>query len=266
MRPLVRIRRSTPFDPAFLARSPLLWPLEGAAGRLRFGDDFPSVDALARVFATVPPVRFVPATPRARRRQAIDAATLYDGRITLGRCVPTRAACWHDLMNALVWGTFPAAKRALHERQHRAIAARLEPGARVLPPRRTPELDALALLDEGGVIVLADDPAATLAHLRTGPGALHASIEGGRADAIVFGHAIFESLVLGVAPTAVAAAALPRDVAAPDPLGQIDAAFAAALGDPRRFLAPGELCRVDPREAETLERRHRPVASGGQPA
>jgi hypothetical protein len=260
MRPLVRVRRATPFDPGFLRRSRLLWPLERAAARLGALDDFPAAAALDRVFEGDAPVRFVTAVPRGRRRTAVDAASLYDGRITLERAVPTRARCWHDLMNALVWGTFPAAKRALHARQHHAIAARLAPGARVLPPTRTAELDALALVDEGGVLVSADDPAAMRAALRAGPGALRAAIIAGRADAIVFGHAIFESLVLGVSPAAVAATLLPREATLDESLRRIDVALATALGDPALFQTPGELCRVELGEAEPPTRRPAAIA------
>jgi hypothetical protein len=247
MRPLVRVRRATPFDPDFLARSSLLWPLEQAARRLGRGEGFPSRETLQRVFAGESPVRFVPSAPRGRRRVSVDPAALYDGRITLERSVPTRAGCWHDFMNALVWGTFPAAKRALHARQHRAIAARVEPGARVLPPTRTPELDALALLDEGGVVVMADDPGLMRATLRERNGALRAAVVAGSAEAIVFGHAIFESLVLGVSPAAVAAVVLERDVRAGDGsrLRAVDSALSAVLADASQLQSPGELCRVD---------------------
>jgi hypothetical protein len=250
MRPLVRVRRATPFDPDFLRRSRLLWPLEPAAARLGRLADFPEPSVLDGVFAGEPPVRFVASVPRERRRNRIDAGSLYDGRITLERRVPTRAGCWHDLMNALVWGTFPDAKLALHARQHHAIRSRLEPGARVLPPARTPELDALALLDEGGVVVSADDPAATRVALRVGPGALRAILVAGHADTVVFGHAIFESLVLGVLPAAVAAVVLPRAPAEDDPVRWIDRVLASALEEAARFRTPGELCRVDLREAD----------------
>ena len=224
MRPLVRVRRATPFDPGFLARSPLLWPLEQAARRLGPLDGFPSHEALRQVFEGQPPVRFVPAAPRGRRRGSVDAAALYDGRITLERRVPTRVGCWHDLMNALVWGTFPRAKRALHARQHRAIAARIAPGARTLPPARTRELDALALLDEGGVIVL-----------------------GGDGAMLVFGHAIYESLALGVAPAIVAAIVVGTNTARGDAdrLAHADGALASVLEDETRLTTPAELKRVD---------------------
>jgi hypothetical protein len=187
--------------------------------------DFPSVQSLDRVFGGdhgEAPVRFVPALPRprrGRRPQAIDVAALYDARITLDRVVPTRERSWHDLMNALVWGTFPRAKSALHARQHRAIVARVAPGARTLPPARTRELDALALLDEGGVVL---------------PG-------GDVTRAVVFGHAIYESLALGVPPVVVAAISLETDDPTPR---QVDEALALRIEDRQRFQGPEELTRV----------------------
>jgi hypothetical protein len=123
-------------------------------------------------------VRFEPALlpPRRRGRAALDTGRLYDARIARDRCVPTRARSWHDFLNALVWATFPRSKLALHERQHRALVERIEPGSRTLPATRTREHDALALLDEGGVVVLDD----------------------GRArETVLFGHALYEGLVLG---------------------------------------------------------------------
>ena len=241
MKPLVPVRRAAGFRPHFfkeaftraVAGDALFWPLQRAAGAFAGYDDFPPVDALGSVFRGEPPVRFVPAAPRRRRGASVDVRALYDARITLDREVPTRDRCWHDLMNVLVWGTFPRSKLALHARQHRAIAERLAPGARRLPPTRTPELDALALLDEGGVVIVAQAATAT------------------QADApIVFGHAIYESLVLGVEPAVVAGIALPvvraHNLAGLewDILGAVDRALAAFIGDEAALRAPGELRRV----------------------
>jgi hypothetical protein len=224
-------------DVAFLERlaalraSPLSAPIEGAAAAV-LGDDvtgFPSVARYERVFAAYaaggrePPVRFVEMPPkprrRGRRKGPIDPRSLYDARITLDRIVPSRPGSWHDLMNALVWGTFPRAKAALHARQHRVITARIEPGARTLPPTRTRELDALALLDEGGVLL----PRA------------------GGAAPVVFGHAIYESLAAAIPPAVVAAIDLD---AVPD-LPALDAALAAVIDDPSRLQSPEELRRID---------------------
>jgi hypothetical protein len=91
--------------------------------------------------------------------------------------VPTRPRSWHDFLNALVWGRFPRAKRALHERQHGELVSSVPAGAKHLPGARSREHDALALLDEGGVVLLA-------AH--------------GSRIGVVFGHALYEGLVLGV--------------------------------------------------------------------
>jgi hypothetical protein len=218
MRPLVAVRRAAPFDPDALARSPLFWPLARAARALGPLADFPDVATLARVFEGDPPVRFVSAAPRARRHRGgriappIDPRTLYDGRVTLAREVPTRDRCWHDFMNALVWGTFPRAKSALHARQYRAVAARVEPGATALPPARTRELDALAILDEGGVVILAEDPTALREQLKLAhPCALRDATTRGAATAVVFGHAVYESLALGVRPAVLGALVLPRE-------------------------------------------------------
>jgi Protein of unknown function (DUF3025) len=228
---VARPPRTAPFDPRFLERSPLFWPVAPAARALLeprttgASPDFPPVQSLGRVFGRdgrEAPVRFVPAAPRprrGRRPQTIDLCALYDARITLDGVVPTRARSWHDLMNALVWGTFPLAKRALHARQHRAIAARVAPGAVRLPPTRTRELDALALLDEGGVVL---------------PG-------GDVARAIVFGHAIYESLALGVPPVVVAALALDAPPGRPS---AVDEALASEIEDEARLRTPDELRRV----------------------
>ncbi|HEY4016519.1 MAG TPA: DUF3025 domain-containing protein [Polyangiaceae bacterium] len=230
MRPLVAVRQAVAAEPGFfgptLARAlehePLFFPVAAAGRALASFDDFPPVDALGCVFPGAPAVRFVPATPRRRRRAEVDARALYDARIALDGEVPTRERSLHDLMNALVWATFPRAKRALHARQHRAIVERLAPGTRRLPPTRTPELDALALLDEGGVV---------LTDRSTPP--------------VVFGHAIYESLLLGYRPSVVAAIALRVD--APDSAGGIEAidrSLADAIEDPARLRAPSEFKRV----------------------
>jgi hypothetical protein len=232
------VRRAAPFNPHFLMRDALFWPLARAARGLDRYDDFPPIEALVRVFDDDPPVRFVSAAPR-RRSAPIDQRALYDARITLDRAVPTRARCWHDLMNALVWGTFPRAKCALHARQYRAVAERLAPGARTLPPTRTPELDALALLDEGGVVLLSGDrgQARDRAHV----------VASGGKETVVFGHAIYESLVLGVLPAVVAAIVLPVDGVFEkdsDVVRAVDIALASTIEDETMLRSPGELRRI----------------------
>jgi len=189
---------------------------------------------------------------------------LYDARIVLDAEVPTRGGCWHDLMNALVWGTFPRSKLALHTRQHRAIEARVAPGARTLPATRSRELDALALFDEGGVALLAPDPT----RLRSAPARGRRPISGPElasddVDAVVFGHAIYESLVLGVRPAVVAGVVVERTTArgATDIASAVDQQLATLLRDPEAMKSPSELVRVD---LDLFSRRPSPRASSGR--
>ncbi|HEY6459416.1 MAG TPA: DUF3025 domain-containing protein, partial [Polyangiaceae bacterium] len=166
------------FRAAFFEESPLFWPIAPAARPFAAWPDWPPVEAYALAFgAMAAPVRFEeqPLAQRRRRRVAVDPAALYDARIAREGRVPTRARSWHDFLNALVWATFPRAKRALHARQLRALEARIDPGARVLPATRSREHDALALIDEGGVVALDDGRSARL---------------------VLFGHALYEGLVL----------------------------------------------------------------------
>lgn len=172
------------WEPRFAEKSGLFWPVARAASAFADLDRWPTVDEIARALREPAGIDFVVQPPRSRRRRApVDPAARYDAQIVLGR-VPTRERNWHDLLNALVWATFPKAKHALHARQHRAISAQLEPGVSRLPAARTREQDALAMLDEGGVVLV------------RGAG------EG--VSPIVFGHALYERLVLE-GPCAIAA-------------------------------------------------------------
>jgi hypothetical protein len=161
------------WDPSFFRKSALFWPIAPAATKLEGFARWPEPEELSCLFEGDAPVSFVPAAPGGRRRR-LGASERYDALITERRVVPTRHGSWHDLLNALVWATFPRAKLALHARQHRAITSHLGPDLR-LPGGRTRDQDAVAMLDEGGVVLLdrgVDTP-----------------------SPIVFGHGIYERLV-----------------------------------------------------------------------
>jgi len=210
------------FDGAFFERSPHFWPIARAARTFRDAAEWPAVPAYGDAFEGPPAVRFVEASPRRKRPPGpIARADLYDARITNDGVVPTRPRMWHDFLNALVWATFPLAKRALHARQHAAIQRWIPEGAAQLPNARTRELDALALVDEGGVLLV--------------PGA----------RPIVFGHALYEGMVLGQRAMVARAFDLPAMTAADEPmlLRAVDAHVAERLGDPRTCARPEELAR-----------------------
>jgi DUF3025 family protein len=203
------------WDPSFFRKSPLFWPIAEAAARLERFDDWPEPSDLGLLFSPdlgEPPVRFQPPAPKPRRKPAATDAR-YDARIAVERIVPTRPRSWHDLLNALVWSSFPRAKLALHLRQHRMIAARLGADLR-LPGARTKEQDAVAMLDEGGVVLL----------------------RGHESCAVIFGHAIYEGLACGGPPNVRGAGYVVKvDAVPPHPRARVqiaDAALEAILSRP----------------------------------
>jgi hypothetical protein len=192
---------------------------------------WPSVAEIDRALAPLAGVRFVAgdkARPRRRRERPIDPAELYEIRVAERREVPTRADCAHDLLNALAWAAFPAAKWALATRLADAQRARLADDAWRLPGRRTRAHDRLALLDEGGILIAAGSPDAC---------------------GLVFGHALVEHALAGRLDVWGAAIALPVDPSRPGLCARLDAALADALADgaflatPWPRLALGELAR-----------------------
>ena len=148
----------------FLMRSPMFEPLRPLGAGLR-SPQCPTLDDLQRLAdaresrvltRSGAPVRFV-----GQAGKAAGFEDKYEARIYLRGEVQIRAANWHDLLNALVWLTFPRAKAALNERHYLALKKQQTAGA----PNRGPEQDAMTLFDEGGVIVVAQDDA-LLAQIR----------------------------------------------------------------------------------------------------
>lgn len=123
----------------------------------------------------------------------------YIGWCVAGR-VPTRERNLHDLMNALTWARFPAAKLALCRRQV-AVARARGPHTNRL---RTREQDRLAMLDEGGILVVAGGP---------------------DAGEITFGHGLLEDLVRGRASRGLR---LPVDGAGDDDVARAMASVVVA--------------------------------------
>lgn len=141
--------------PDFAGRSPMFLPLRRHGAALR-GTDWPGMVELQRMLdANAPPpvsgggvrLRFVAPQPR-----GVALEDKYEARIYLKGEVQLRPANWHDLMNALVWLTFPRAKAALNARHYRALLQQHASGA----PNRGPLQDAMTLFDEGGVILAGD--------------------------------------------------------------------------------------------------------------
>lgn len=204
------------WDRQFAERDPVFAPIAPLAALFASFETFPEPEAIDAALAARAGVRFMRQAPRprSRRRRGKPPEPLYDARIVEEGVVPTRNGSWHDLLNALVWATFPRAKRALHARQHAIVV----PSA----PARTREGDTLALLDEGGVLA--------------------------GAQAVVFGHAIYESFVEGWLPVRGSMLGL----ASGPSIEERDGALAEALLDPGRLIQPQELERTWLKRTESV--------------
>lgn len=157
----------------------------------------------------------------------------YEDAVVRGE-IPTREGSWHDAFNLATFARFPAAKAALHLRMH----ALRDPAA---AGRRTPEQDALTLLDEAALVVAG--PASALAvfeRARDGGdvAAMDRAVRSGDLGVVCFGHALLEHLLLARPPIGAGVVPLPceqrplRDAIVDDALAT---AIAAGRFDRPRF-------------------------------
>jgi hypothetical protein len=227
------------WDRAALLADPLLATVRPLLARLP-DERFPTLEdltALARErdvrSGGGAPVAFVPAA--AGRADGFEAQ--YEIRIYREGAVPTRAASWHDLFNALAWIAFPRTKAVINRLHHDEMTRRRGQA------QRGTVRDVLTLFDEGGVIVACADPtlAQLLAEFR-----FKALFWTRRAETLasmrfkVFGHAIHEQ---SLAPyKGVTAKALVID-AGPQTIAFADEALNAHLDEraAAHFAAPGAL-------------------------
>lgn len=197
------LERGHAWDARFYDKNPLFWPLKARASVFENHADWPSIAEMDAAWFEFTGMHFHEQPPRPRRRRRgrrlpIEKESLYDAQIAISGSVPTRPRNWHDYLNALVWATFPHAKRRFHERQHEAVAARIQAGDRVLPGTRTRELDGLAILDEGGMILLVEpDLEQEIAQWidQKNLDRVGQAIRAGQAMTLLFGHALYETLL-----------------------------------------------------------------------
>ncbi|MGH8647806.1 MAG: DUF3025 domain-containing protein [Burkholderiales bacterium] len=239
------------WDPGFLARSPMFEPLRALGGALA-KPDWPVRPALQGLLERAGnpvmtrsglPLRLVPAGGRMRSFEE-----RYEARIHLRGEMVFRERNWHDLLNVLVWLTFPRAKAALNARQFEALKAQHAAGA----ANRGPAQDALTLFDEGGVVVASRDRRllGLLAEWRwkelfwVNRARLLA-----RMRFFLFGHALYEKALrpfLGITGRGVLLGVEPELLAGPPgrALGEIDLRLAATLSDSCNLTAARNLAVV----------------------
>lgn len=216
------------FDARFFERHPDFWPIARAASTFAEYEDWPDVSDYANAFVGEGPVGFEATSMRRRRPpgEPVVRENLYDAVIVRRRVVPTRGRMWHDYLNALVWATFPRSKMALHRRQHRAIERWIPEGATQIPNARTRELDALALVDEGGVLVVD---------------------HGSTRTKMYFGHALFEGLIFSMPAMISREVVLDAREHAPVTgealIALADTLLSTVLDDVTRIVSPEELDR-----------------------
>jgi len=168
-------RTPSTMDLASWRSLPAFGPYDALLARLTGEPTWPPVTRLRLLLGA--DIDFV--VPAGRLPAGLDDSDVdgsYIGWCVAGR-VPTRERNLHDLMNALTWARFPAAKMALCRRQVAVARARGRHTNRL----RTREQDRLAMLDEGGILVVGGG---------TGTG-------GTSVGEVTFGHGLLEDLVRG---------------------------------------------------------------------
>ncbi|MDO8413604.1 MAG: DUF3025 domain-containing protein, partial [Gallionellaceae bacterium] len=139
------------WNPATLLQSLLFAPLHPVLACLP-GQGFPTLqDCNALLLAHQPPIavqcglplRFVP-----QKSGKLAFEMQYEPRCYLTGEVQMRERIWHDLLNALVWLTFPQAKAAINARHYQVLKdANLQ-------SQRGAVRDMATLFDESGVIIV----------------------------------------------------------------------------------------------------------------
>lgn len=210
-----------PGSPAFLfkhleARNPALICLRDP------GVTLDTLNAIARDQDC--PVRFSPKAPRG----ALD----YEKQIVHEGQVHTRIHTWHDRFNAAMWLLWPQSKLSI-SRAH--LAAALAPAA---PGTRNQRRDALTLLDESGVVLLAS-PNIEAIHRDHDWSTLfweQRSQWFRTIHPLFLGHGLAEQCLtpyLGLTGKALYLHAAPE---------QVDAQLAQHLSDPAWLASPRQLC------------------------
>ncbi|NOT98905.1 MAG: DUF3025 domain-containing protein [Sideroxydans sp.] len=157
------MNNSIAWDKPGLLGSPMFAPLHPILSVLE-DDQFPSLQICNDLLAEYQPnitvqqgwqLSFV---PQVLGKQGFESQ--YEPRCYLKGEVQMRENNWHDLLNALVWLTFPKTKAAINARHYHALTNATK---QATSSQRGAVRDTNTLLDESGVIVVcADAELATL--------------------------------------------------------------------------------------------------------
>ncbi len=143
------------WNPATLLQSPLFAPLHSLLVQFQT-NNFPRVDDLNALLTTRQskitvqsglPLRFV-----AHQSGKLPFAMQYEPRCYSRGEVQMQSEEWHDLLNALVWMTFPKAKAAINARHYLDLIS-----TNGNPTQRSAVRDMVTLFDESGTVVACAD-------------------------------------------------------------------------------------------------------------
>ena len=140
-----------------LMATPMFAPLREVIAQL--GEAFPTQNELNQLLARRTDqimvdsghgLRFVP-----QQTGKLGFESQYEPRCYLSGEVQSRSDNWHDLLNALVWLTFPKIKAAINTRHYQALLQQHDLSG---SSQRGAVRDTNTLMDESGVIVACADP------------------------------------------------------------------------------------------------------------
>lgn len=142
------------WNPTELLQSPFFAPLHPVLAYLE-SNDFPSLECCNTLLAaSQPPIcvqrglplRFVP-----QDQGKLPFEMQYEPRCFLNGEVQMRAHNWHDMLNALVWLTFPKSKAAINACHYYALTSVSDAASK---SQRGEVRDMTTLFDESGVVVV----------------------------------------------------------------------------------------------------------------
>lgn len=215
---------------------------------------WPTLADCQALLDSLPPVRTASGArlrvvPQASEKSS-DWQQGYEPRIYLHGELQTRAETWHDLLNLLVWASFPLSKAVLNARQYALLEARARQSPMTGP--RLPPQDALTQFDESGVVIVSAD--AVLSDLLrefqwtelfwTRRAAVAAQMQ-----CYLFGHGLMEKALTPYRGMTGKGIVLQVDAAfftqtAAQRIAYIDAQLARIIADPERLAAPHDLAPV----------------------
>jgi len=151
------MKQSPAWDNEALLQSPLLFPLHPLFSKFNLTNLPTLQDCNTLLQSMQPPIkvqsgallRFVP-----HEDGKLPFERQYEPRCYLDGEVPTRLNNLHDVLNALVWLTFPKSKAAINARHYHALTKEGSACGIASSSERGATRDVNTLLDESGVIVV----------------------------------------------------------------------------------------------------------------